>query len=249
MKRIFIIGLLGCMMLISLRASCGAVKPFSKPPVQAIKIEDWVYFHNMSITFDGRHYFTINGGNENNCILNEYDRNGEYMADYDVYLDGRSILYNPQTDLIYIKIYGTDLYEIDFEYEDAYPYLYDVFVEENSSPAISPDGQYLYELTNGKVRVIDFETGDLERTIKLEDWYDEHGYRYAIAASEAYIFVWGSEDEVLVYDLDGKYVNKIKMPRLGYSFSLTYCNNMLWVSKDADGASDGETGYWYGYRF
>jgi hypothetical protein len=49
-----------------MRATCGKPRPTGEMQIKAIekiKITDKVYYHNMSITFDGDNYFTINGGN------------------------------------------------------------------------------------------------------------------------------------------------------------------------------------------
>lgn len=248
MKRIVTLMLLTMCMLLFVRATCGPTKPFKEGPVQRMKINDYVYFHNASITFDGRHYFTINGGNDGYCMVNEYDRNGNYIDSYDVMLDGRSIWYNSKEDQIYVKIYGTDIYVLDLEYEDAYLELEYLFEEDNSSIATSPDGKFLYEIVDGRITVYDFRDGEEVRSFKIDEYYDEHGYSSSIAASDDYLFVWGDTDVVIVYDLNGKQITKITLPRDGYGFSLSYTNDMLWIAKDADGSSSGDDGYWYGYE-
>lgn len=233
--------------ILSLKATCGKPKiTISSLPV--ITIEDDVYFHNMSITFDGDHYFTLNGGNDEYGKVNEYDIDGNYIDSYSLTIDGRAIFYHPDDQSLYAKIYGSDLFSIDLYLYDAYSEKTDIFVEDNGSPAISPDGTTLYELSQGEVRVIDFADGDVIKTIPISKYYDEHGYKTSIAATNKYLLVWGSPNEVLVYDLNGKYVTKITLPRDGYSFSLSYCNGLLWIAEDADGSTDGATGYWYGYK-
>jgi WD40 repeat protein len=248
MKKFMRLCLAAVIILIFVRATCGPTKPFSKAPVEVMKIKDYVYYHNISITYDGKHYYTINGGNDEYCLLNEYDSQGNYMAGYDVYLDGRAIFYNPQDGELYVKDYSTDFCWIDLIWEDFDYELFDVFYDENSSPAFSPDGERIYELVDGKVRVYDFNTGEKIKRFNLSEYYDEHGYCNSVAASEDYIFIWGSKDKILVYDLDGDYVNTFKLPRLGFGFSLSYCNGLLWIAVDADAADEGGDGYWYGYR-
>jgi hypothetical protein len=248
MKRIIKLCLLVVFAMVMVRATCGTTKPAFKKPTQEMKITDNVYFHNVGITNDGRHFYTINGGNDAYCTLNEYDKKGDFIDYYDVELDGRAIFYNPIDDELYIKNYGLDLYLVDLWNEMAHVELADIFEEENSSPAMSPDGKFIYEYFDGKVRVIDFETGNEIDKFKLSKWYDEHGYNYAIAASSHHLFVWSDEFEIAVYDLDGTYVTELELPRTGFGFSLSWCKDMLWIARDADASSDGGDGYWYAYK-
>lgn len=247
MKKIFKVCLLVAIMLLTVRATCGTKKMFDKA-VQSMKIKDNVFFHNVGITYDGRHYYTINGGNEEYCVLNEYNKKGSFIEYYDLELDCRAIFHNPRDGNLYLKNYGTDLYVVDLWDEIADVELMDVFDEENSSPAMSPDGKYLYEYYGGTVRLLDFETGNELDKFKLSKWYDEHGYNYAIAASNQHLFVWSDEFEIAIYDLDGNYVTEIDLPRTGFGFSLSWCKGLLWIARDADAAKDGGDGYWYGYK-
>jgi hypothetical protein len=248
MKKALKICVLVAFVLISLRATCGPTRPFTEKPELAIKFADYVYFHNASITFNGKYYYTINGGNDSYCTLNEYDTDGNFIDSYDVGLDGRAIFYNPTDKKLYVKIYGTELYSVDLFYEEAEIEYSDIFKEENSSPAMSPNGKYYFELASGKIRMLDASTGTKVKTINIDKYYDEHGYNGSIAASDHYIFVWNDEDEIIVYDYDGELCAEIAMPRPGYGFSLSYCKNLLWIATDADASTSGDEGTWFGYR-
>lgn len=248
MKRFFVWSSLILCMLISLRATCGKVKPFSKPPTQVTKLADWVYYHNMSITFDGEHYYTINGGNDGYCALNEYDKNGEFIESYDLEIDGRAIFYNPAAEMFFVKTYGTDLYAIEPSFEYAEVQYYDMFTDDNSSPAATPNGKYIFELADGKVTMYDINTGEDILSYRITKYYDEHGYANSIAASDEYLFVWGDTDEIYVYDHKGTYITNVLLPRDGYGFSLSYCMGLLWVAKDADASQEGGNGYWYAFQ-
>jgi hypothetical protein len=75
------------------------------------------------------------------------------------------------------------------------------------------------------------------------------GILIRVLSIDQYLFVWGSTDsEVLIYDLEGTYINKVILPRAGYAFSLSYCNGMLWIAVDADAKEMLGNGYWYGYK-
>jgi WD40 repeat protein len=247
MKRIIKLMAIVCLGIISLKATCGKPK-MTIIPTPEITIEDDVYFHNMSITFDGNHYYTLNGGNSEYGKINEYDMDGEYIESYSLTIDGRAIFYRPDDENLYAKISGYDLNLVDLSYEDTYAEKSDIFTNDNSSPAMSPDGSLLYEMENGVVRVINFDDGDVIKSFILNKYYDEHGYNSSVAVTSKYLLAWGSPSQILVYDLDGKYVTKIDLPQEGFGFSLSFCNGLLWIAQDADGSTDGATGYWYGYR-
>jgi hypothetical protein len=239
--------LLALFAFLAVRATCGKVVPEVKTPVEANKFVDFVYFHNVSIAFDGSHYFTINGGNADYCKLNEYDKTGKFIQSYDLGLDGRAIFYHPEKKKLFIKTFGFDLYEVDLKNEDAKQVMDFAFEADNSSPAMAADGKVFYELVDGKVRIIDFASGKQKKEITISEYYGEHGYSMSIAASEDFLFVWASDDEVYVYDLKGKKISKIQLPVYAFGFSLSFCNDLLWAADDADAWIEGDYGYWHGY--
>lgn len=248
MKRLIKICIVILIGFISMRASCGKPKPVTINVTQAMEITDNVYYHNMSITYNGSDYVTINGGNTEYCKANTYDSDGNFNDSYDVKLDGRAIFYNPDDDQLYVKVYGNDLYSISLEDEDSYLEHESLFEGENSSPAMSSDGKYFYELINNKVNVIDISKAKVVKSFKVKTYSEDNtGYNTSIAASEKYLFVWGSDSEIIVYDLHGKYVTTFSLPESGFGYSLSYCNGMLWCATDADGGQDGADGTWYGY--
>jgi len=220
-------------------------------PVQEIEFTDHVYFHNMGITWDGEYYYTINGGNTENSNLNRYEETGLLDSEYDVSADGRAILYSPSEEQLYVKAYATSLDEVDLDLEETSSALEDIFSGEQSSVAMSPDGEKLYEFYEGTVKVFNTD-GDEETSFDLSTYNttEELGYAYAIAASDKFLFVWApnSDKGILVYGIDGKYVTKFTLPRVGFGFSLSWANDMLWIAEDADGGSDGADGTWYGYK-
>ncbi|MBS4015809.1 MAG: hypothetical protein KGZ86_05190 [Candidatus Latescibacteria bacterium] len=232
-----------------IQATCGKPKPVTITPYEEIEIEDWVYYHNMSIAYDGSQYITMNGGNDDYCIINTYEDDGEWLYDFDLGIDGRTIFYDAKKSRLLGKLYGTGLYELKLNEDQANLLYTDVFEYDNSSVAFAPDGKYAYELTEtGYIRFINLNNGKFEKQIKITTYTDEHGFATSMAASDKYFFIWGAlGSEIVVLDLKGRYVTSFELPRSGLSFSLSYCNNMLWIAEDADGADEGYTGYWYGY--
>ena len=250
MKRILTVAFAILAVVVFVGGTCGPKKPATVTPELRMTIEDHVYYHNMGITFDGNHYFTVNGGNEDYCLFNEYDGSGQFEESHEIDLDGRAVFYHPDEEQFYVKSYGTGLYTYDVELEISDEESDDVFSLENGSPGFSPDGKFIYELANGEGRVIETSSGEEVRTFALSGVTGEEagGYAFSIAASDKFLFAWRAEDEVGVYDLSGKYVTGFKLPRPGYGFSLSWCNGMLWTATDADGSSDGADGKWYGYK-
>jgi DNA-binding beta-propeller fold protein YncE len=251
MKRVFVLGLAVLAVAV---VGCATGGPHGGPSVKAVPklvFIDHVYFHNMGITWDGDYYYTVNGGNTENSNLNKYDKSGSLEESYSVGADGRSILYSPSEEQLYVKPYGTSLDEVDLDLEETSTALEDIFSGDQSSVAMSPDGEKLYELYEGTVKVFNTD-GDEETSFKLSSYNttDERGYAAAIAASDKFLFVWApnSDKEILVYGVDGKYVTKFALPRSGFGFSLSWANDMLWIAEDADGGSDGADGTWYGYE-
>jgi hypothetical protein len=250
MAKFIRIALLAVFAFMTVHATCATAKKKSFKPRESLAFDDEVYYHNMSIAYgDDHHYYTINGGNESYGLVNEYKTSGKFVESYDIEIDGRSIFYHKNDERFYVKVYGTDLYVVDPEEEDAYAELEGIFEEDNSSPGFDPRGRYIYEFVYGTVRVLDFDDGEEIRTIDIDDYYDEFPYNTAIAASEDYLFVWASGSSINVYDLDGNFVSLIQLPRAGYGYSLSYCNDRLWTSLDADGGEEGDTGRWFGYQF
>jgi outer membrane protein assembly factor BamB len=243
-------------------AGCGGARRIAtRKPVEVMKITDEVYYHNISITYDpdAKTYLTVNGGNTAHGIVNEYDKDGELLDTYVTDLDGRAIFYRDGS--VLVKGYGSQVYDVDLadaflDWESLFADFLEAaaeeiefeFEEDNSSPAISADGKLFFEHIRGRVTVFDAVTGRRVRSFEVQDYYDEHGYDMAIAASDDNVFLWSDTDEVTAYDFKGKAVGRLSLPRPGYGFSLSYCNGMLWISADADAGTELGVGYWYGYR-
>jgi DNA-binding beta-propeller fold protein YncE len=251
MKRLLRLGLAALALVVLGRATCGSPKGASVTPVQKMRFTDHVHYHNMGITWDGEYYYTVNGGNTENSDLNKYDDSGELDTEYHIGADCRAILSSPVEEQLYVKPYSMSLDEVDLDAEETSTSLEDIFSGDQSSVAMSPDGEKLYELHEGTVTVFNAD-GDEETTFKLSrhNTTEELGYAHAIAASDKFLFVWApnSDKEILVYGIDGKYVTQFELSRSGFGFSLSWANDMLWIAKDADGSSDGADGTWYGYE-
>jgi hypothetical protein len=247
LRRTVTLVLAGLAFVVFVRATCGPRGPVKVTAEQQVKFTDHVFFHNAGITYDGRNYYTVNGGNDEYCQVNKYTKSGKLVETSNPGLDGRAICYNPAEEAFYVKPYGTSLYEVDLGDEGADEVLEEVFSADQSSPGFSPDGERIYEFDDGTVTVFDFDGEELS-SFEVEDYYDEGLYPNSIAASNTHVFVWADTDQVGVYTREGDYVTTVELPFEGYAMSLSWCNGMLWVAKDADGSTDGDDGYWYGYK-
>jgi hypothetical protein len=252
MRRVLMTVLLAAAFVAVTGATCGKPKPVTVEPEQKLKFTDEVCFHNMGMTWDGEYYFTVNGGNSEYGKVDKYDESGDFIESYEIETDGRSIMYSPEEEQLYVKAYGQDLLSADLDLEETSIEHEGIFQGEQTSVAMSPDGLTLYELYEGDVHVYDMDAGEESESFTLEHYNttDEGGYSYAIAASDKFLFAWGpdTDKEIYVYTLAGKYVTKFDLPREGFGFSLSWANGMLWVAKDADGSTDGAEGTWYGYE-
>jgi hypothetical protein len=252
MKKLVKIVLLIILGAVLMRATCGKPNPTEETTIKAkemMRITDKVYYHNMSITYDGYHYYTINGGNTNYSVINEYDDKGKFITRYDLKLDGRAIIYNPDDYYMFVKIYGTDLCKIDLENEEYSTELSEIFANEQSSIGFSPANNVLCELNDSTVTTYDISDGTEINTYYLDNYNSEERFNCSMAASNEHMFVWGnSPKEVLIYDMEGNYVNSVKLPRAGFGYSLSYCNGMLWIAQDADAKNKLGKGTWYGYQ-
>jgi hypothetical protein len=250
MKSVWKLGLAVLAVVVFGRATWG--EPPVVTPVLKLKFTDHVRYHNMGIAWDGQYYYyTVSGGNSKNSDLNVYDDSGKGGSGDVIKEDCRAILYSPADISLYFKPRGRSLYAASL---DAAPSekLKDIFHEDESSVAMSPDGAKLYELDNGTVYVYNAHNGHQETSLKLSQYSTntDGGYANAIAASSNSLFVWApsSDKTVLVYTPHGEYVTKFELPRSGYGFSLSWANDMLWIAEDANGGSIGADGTWYGYK-
>lgn len=231
--------------LVFVRATCRR-GPVAVTPVEAMEIADEVYYHNVSITWDGNHYFTLNGGNEDWSRVNEYDAEGGFVESYAPGIDGRTLFYSNGT--LLAKAFDTDLYTIDLDLEDYDSEEGGLFEEDQTSVGFTPDGRRAFELVDGTVHVYDVAEGEEIASFELDRYYDEKQYGKAIAACGKYLYVWGAEDGVIVYDQKGRFVTDFELPRKGFWASLSYCNGLLWIAEDADAGDELGTGTWHGYR-
>ncbi|MEO0248609.1 MAG: hypothetical protein ABIN58_03490 [candidate division WOR-3 bacterium] len=215
-------------------------------PELVMKIEDEVFFHNVGITFDGKYYYTVNGGNEGYGKVNQYDASGKLVTSADIEADGRAIFYNPADGKIYIKTYMRDLMVYNPKLKEANIVAESVFQDNQSSPALDPSGKRIYELVDGTLYVMEFPSMKEIETIDGLPCGD-FPHSVAIAASKNYLFTWDETGKVYILDKKGKELANFKVKNTFHGMSLSWANGMIWGAEDADASSYGGVGTWFGY--
>jgi DNA-binding beta-propeller fold protein YncE len=202
--------------------------------------------HNMHIASDGQYLYTCNGGKPELGQISKFAFDGTKIGSYKIDLDMRSIMYNASDKKLYVNTYGQKLYKINDLMQGIYSEVYD-FSDRNeqSAPAISPDGKLIYFMEYGEVYVYALKNKKLKTTLSgLSTADNAADGGTAIAVDKKYIYSWNAGEQVVyVYNLKGKFQKTLKFNQGEYGFSLSYANGLLWVSTDGNY----EEGTWYGY--
>jgi hypothetical protein len=210
-------------------------------PVLAIEFSDISLLHNMGIASDGHYFYTCDGGNPSFGQLKTYDLGGHLVRSIACYLDMRAIFYNPADGNLYAKTYERDLYRVDPVTGSATLVLSGIFAYDQSSPALTPDGQTLLEHESGTIRFIDFGTGALVKSLSGFA-YGSYPSNEAVGTSGTEIFTWDGST-VSVTDMVGNPLESYLLPNGSYGFSLKFVDGLLFASVDGNGG----VGHWYGY--
>jgi hypothetical protein len=206
----------------------------------ATAVEELTIAHNMlntamSVTTNGSSYWTINGGVSSQGVIEEYDLSGTFVDSVALVLDSRGLFLNLTNGGFYTKPFGQDWELIDPNTGARTPLLTGIFTSVQSSPAITTDGMSILEHDPaGTVRVLDFATGALNRTITGLSG----AWSLSVATAGDYLFT-ASTGTVFVYDLQGNFITSVGIPNGNNQYSLSYANGLIWVE---------EGGIWYGYR-
>jgi len=204
--------------------------------------------HNMHIVSDGKYYYTNNGGKAPEGMIHKFDLNGNLIATYDIYLDMRALMYNQKDKKFYVCTFTKKIYKIT-DMEKGYFEVVDsnVYQNEQATLALSTNGKFLYCLENGSIKIYEFPSGKLYKTINNIDCGSELGTgSAAIAVDKKHIYTWNADHGIVfVYDLKGNKIKSVDIQQGHYGFSLSFANGKVFVSDDGDY----NTGTWYGYEF
>lgn len=203
--------------------------------------------HNMHLTSDGQFLYTCNGGKAELGQIRKYSPEGIMIGSYKVELDMRSIMYNPSDKKLYVNTYSQKLYKINDLVSGNYTEVFD-FSDRNEQCAIAlgSNGKSLYFMEYGELYVYNMKTGKLKTTISGLNTTDEAASGgTVVAVDKKHIYSWNAfEQTVYIYDLKGKFQKSIKLSQGDYGFSLSFANDLLWVSSDGNY----DEGKWFGYE-
>lgn len=202
--------------------------------------------HNVHLCFDGKFYYTINGGKADQGMIKKYDLAFNLVTTYDIELDMRSIMYEPKGGNLYICTYGRGIYKITDLAAGKYEMVKDtLYNEPQSSLALSPDGKLLYIFNKGKLNIYKFPSCTYVKTISgLDCGKTPSEGSCVVAVDKKYIYTWNTEYKLIfIYDLKGKKVRSVEIEDGNYGFSLSAANGKVFVSKDGNY----DLGNWYGY--
>jgi len=203
--------------------------------------------HNMHLTSDGQYLYTCNGGKSEFGQISKFKPDGTKIGSYKIELDMRSIMYNQSDKKLYVYTYGQKLYKINDLVADDFAEVAD-FPDRNEqcAAAFSANGKLIYFMEFGELYIYTQKNGKLKTTLSGLKTVDEASLGgTAVAIDKKHIYSWNAgEQAVYIYDLKGKFQKSIQLSKGDYGFSLSYANELLWVSEDGNY----EEGTWYGYE-
>jgi len=203
--------------------------------------------HNMHLASDGEFLYTCNGGKSEFGQISKYKPDGTKIGSYKIELDMRSIMYNPSDKKLYVNAFDQKLYIINDLMSGKFSEVYN-FSDRNEqcAPALSTNGKLIYFMEFGELHIYTMKNGKLKSTlsgIKTTDEAAQGGT--AVAVDKKHIYSWNAgEQTVFIYDLKGKFHKSVKLTQGNYGFSLSFANDLLWVSTDGNY----DEGTWYGYE-
>lgn len=223
----------------------GVVKSQTLTPT--IVFRDNPKTHNMHLTSDGQYLYTCNGGKSELGQISRFKSDGTKIGSYTIKLDMRSIMYNTTDKKLYIYTYERKLYKIIDLAEGSFSEVFD-FSDRNEqcAPAMSTNGKLIYFMEFGSLYIYTMKNVKLKSTLSgliTSDNAPVGGTAVAVDAKHIYSWDAGSQT-VYIYNLKGKFQKSVKLTQGDYGFSLSFANDLLWVSEDGDY----EEGTWYGYE-
>lgn len=220
-------------------------------PVLEILFKDRPGNHNMGLATDGKYYYTCNGGNYSIGRINKYTLTGDSITSYPIPIDMRSIMYNKADGNLYVSGFESNTSERNIykitnlatgAFDKIFPNLYDL---NQSSVAMSDDGEFLYAFNKGTLKQYKMSDGSLADTFNGLNYGNTTSADGCVAVDPDYFYTWNaSTGEVYVYDHEGTYKKSITLSNGNYGFSLSWANGYLFAAKDGNYS----TGTWFGYN-
>jgi len=213
-------------------------EPTRDAPVLVLSFMDPIQMHRMAITSDGDYYYTINGGNASWGEIRTYDLAGNPVLTVACAIDARSIHYSGGDGYFYAKTYNRDWVRVDPATGSFSTVFTGIFHGSQTSPALTPDGAYIYEHDSGTIYQYDAATGSLMGTM-AGFYYGSSPSNGALATDGCRLFTWDGT-LVYVYDMLGTFIESWSVPSGHYGFSESWANGLFWTADDS-------LQMWYGY--
>ncbi|MBD3233516.1 MAG: hypothetical protein GF315_07300, partial [candidate division Zixibacteria bacterium] len=182
----------------------------------------------MEVASDGDYWYAINGGNAGYGVIVTYTLAGDSIGTVFTNLDSRSLFFNPNDGLFYHKNYGMDLHTIDPATGSSSLVHSNIFHDNQSKVAYQYDTNYMYEMVEGTVYVIDLTTGSTVNTLSGFN-YGGWGTNWCIATNQCHLFTWDGNN-TFAYDFDGNLVETFDAPQGSQMWSFSLSNSKLWAS-------------------
>ena len=211
-----------------------------------ISFKEFPVNHNIHIASDGNYYYTINGGNSSLGQINKFSFNGTLIKTYPINIDGRGLSYNRADSCLYASLYEGDIVKITDLKKGVFKGKFkNIMQNDQASFAISPDGTKFLDFYAGTLKVHDFNTGAVIKTITgLSYGNGNLGGDAAIAVGANHVYTWNADIRT-VYAYDKCFVEQsVVLAHGDMGISISFTNGLLFVSKDGDY----DIGKWYGYR-
>lgn len=228
------------LMTISLALSAQVLKP-------KIIIEEHPITHNAHICFDGKFYYTVNGGIADHGTIHKISKKGKIIGSYSIDLDMRTIMYDKNRDVFFVSSFDGNVYEITNMENGAFELLHkSIYKEKQSSIALSKNGNYFYCNEFGTVSIYDSRSAVLiKRMENFNCGESAESGGLSIAVSKDHIYTFDPELHIIYcYTLKGKLVESFDYSDGDFACSLSFANKMVFIAKDGNY----EMGYWYGYK-
>jgi hypothetical protein len=140
--------------------------------------------------------------------------------------------YNEADGKFYLKDFFLDWFEVNPITGALTPLLTDIFTDNQSSPTLVSGGTQILEQYSGTVRILDLATGVEQSTMSgFTVGSGLLGGEQAIATDGLYLFTIDLPT-VYMYDMQGRPVMSFDVLNSAIGVSLSYANDMLWVSPD-----------------
>jgi len=219
------------------------IRPFRT--FQQIPIE-----HNLNICSDSKYYYTINGKSIDSNEINKYNLDGKLEKSYKIRLETRTIICKESFKEQYVSVFhegpGKNLYEITNLQKGEFRFIHSgLYSNSDASIDINNEKSFVYSFDKGVLSHFSFSEGKKVYEINgLKHGPGIEGGEAAIAFGKKHLFTWNAKTKVVyIYDLSGKLLHKVQIAIGDYGPSLSFANNLLFVSSSKDEG----LGIWFEY--